>query len=180
MNFASVGIGLVLGALVGMIPLPIPGFGVLTLGFGGGPLVVALVLGRLERTGPFTWTIPTSANLTLRQLGLLLFMAVVGLNSGAGFVQTFVKNGPAFLLAGACITLSIVLPSLILGYKLFRIPFDELLGVVSGIHTESAAVGFASRMVPSERIEVGYASVYPIALILKVILAQIILRIVTI
>jgi putative transport protein len=179
MNFASVGIGLVLGALVGMIPIPIPGFGALTLGFGGGPLAVALVLGRLERTGPFTWTIPTSANLTLRQLGLLLFMAVVGLNSGTGFVQTFVKNGPAFLLAGACITLSVVIPALFLGYKVFRIPFDELLGVVSGIHTESAAVGFASRMVASERIEVGYASVYPIALILKVILVQVILRIVT-
>jgi putative transport protein len=106
-------------------------------------------------------------------------MAVVGLNSGAGFVQTFVKNGPAFLLAGACITLSVVIPALFLGYKVFRIPFDELLGVVSGIHTESAAVGFASRMVASERIEVGYASVYPIALILKVILVQVILRIVT-
>jgi putative transport protein len=179
MNFASVGLGLVLGALVGMIPVPIPGFGALTLGFGGGPLVVALILGRLERTGPFIWTIPTSANLTLRQLGLLLFMAVVGLNSGAGFVQTFMKNGPAFLLAGACITLSIVIPALFLGYKLFRIPFDELLGVVSGIHTESAAVGFASRMVVSERIEVGYAGVYPIALILKVILAQVILRVIT-
>ena len=85
----------------------------------------------------------------MRQLGLLLFMGVVGLNSGAGFVQTFVKNGPAFLLAGACITLSVVIPALFLGYKLFRIPFDELLGVVSGIHTESAAVGFDSRMIPS-------------------------------
>jgi putative transport protein len=179
MNFASVGIGLVLGALVGMIPFPIPGFGALTLGFGGGPLVVALVLGHLERTGPFTWTIPTSANLTLRQLGLLLFMGVVGVNSGAGFVQTFVKNGPVFLLAGACITLSVAIPALVLGYKLFRIPFDELLGVVSGIHTESAAVGFASRMAPSDRIEVGYAGVYPIALVLKVIFVQIIFRILT-
>ncbi len=178
MNFASVGIGLVLGSLAGMIPIPIPGFGALTLGFGGGPLVVALILGRLERTGPFTWTIPTSANLTLRQLGLLLFMAVVGLNSGLGFARTFVKNGPPFMLVGACITLSVAIPALILGYKFLRIPFDELLGVVSGIHTESAAVGFASRMVVSERPEVGYASVYPIALILKVILVQIILRIV--
>jgi putative transport protein len=178
MNFASVGLGLVLGALVGMIPIPIPGFGSLQLGFGGGPLVVALVLGHLGRTGPFTWTIPTSAGLTLRQLGLLLFMAVVGLNSGPGFVETFAKNGPAFLLAGACITLSVSIPALVLGYKLFRIPFDELLGVVSGIHTESAAVGFASRMLASDTPEVGYSSVYPIALVLKVVLAQVILRII--
>ena len=178
MNFASVGFGLVLGALVGMIPIPIPGFGALHLGFGGGPLVVALILGRLGRTGPFTWAIPASANFTLRQLGLLLFMAVVGLNSGPGFVTTFAKNGPMFLLAGACITLSVTIPALLFGYKLLRIPFPELLGVVSGIHTESAAVGFASRMTGSERPEVGYASVYPIALILKVILVQIIFRIV--
>lgn len=180
MNFACVGFGLVLGALVGMIPIPIPGFGSLQLGFGGGPLVVALILGRLERTGPFTWSIPASANFTLRQLGLLLFMAVVGLNSGPGFVRTFVKNGPSFLLAGVCITLSITIPALFVGYKLLRIPFAELLGVVSGIHTESAAVGFASRMTGSERPDVGYASVYPIALILKVILVQVIFRIVPI
>jgi len=176
MNFASVGFGLVLGALVGMIPIPIPGFGVLRLGFGGGPLVVALTLGRLGRTGPFTWAIPASANFTLRQLGLLLFMAVVGLNSGLGFARTFVKDGPTLLLAGACVTLSVTIPALVLGYKFLRIPFPELLGVVSGIHTESAAVGFASRMTASEQPEGGYAGVYPLALILKVILVQIIFR----
>ncbi|MDR3741713.1 MAG: aspartate:alanine exchanger family transporter [Terracidiphilus sp.] len=179
MNFASLGVGLVIGALVGMIPIPIPGFGSLRLGFGGGPLVVALVLGHLERTGPFTWTIPTSAGLSLRQLGLLLFMAVVGLNSGPGFVRTFLKDGPLFLLAGACVTLAIAVSALVVGHKVLRIPFAELLGVVSGIHTESAAVGFATRMVSSEEPEVGYASVYPIALVVKVILAQVILRVLT-
>ena len=177
MNYASVGLGLVLGALAGMIPIPMPGFGSLRLGFGGGPLVVALILGHLEHTGPFTWTIPTSAGLTLRQLGLLLFMAVVGLNSGPGFVKTFLKDGPLFLLAGACVTLAVSIPALVLGYRLLRIPFAELLGVVSGVHTESAAVGFASRLVASEEPEVGYSSVYPIALILKVVLVQVILRI---
>lgn len=177
MNFASLGLGLVLGALVGMIPIPIPGLGSLHLGYGGGPLVVALILGHLERTGPFTWTMPTSAGLTLRQLGLLLFMAVVGVNSGPGFVATFLKNGPLFLVAGACVTLSVSIPALLIGYKFFHLPFAELLGVVAGIHTESAAVGFASRMISSEEPEVSYSSVYPIALILKVVLVQIILRI---
>jgi putative transport protein len=179
MNFASLGLGLVLGALVGMVPIPIPGLGSLHLGFGGGPLVVALVLGHLERTGPFTWTMPTSAGLTLRQLGLLLFMAVVGINSGPGFVETFLKNGPLFLVAGACVTLSVSIPALLIGYRLFRLPFAELLGFVAGIHTESAAVGFASRMISSEEPEISYSSVYPIALILKVVLVQVILRILT-
>jgi putative transport protein len=78
MNFASVGVGLVAGVLVGMIPVPVAGFGTFRLGFGGGPLLVALVLGALERSGPFLWTIPTSANLTLRHLGLLLFLVVIG------------------------------------------------------------------------------------------------------
>ncbi len=177
MNFASMGLGLVVGALVGMIPIPIPGFGSLHLGFGGGPLVVALVLCHLERTGPFTWTIPTSAGLSMRQLGLLLFMAVVGMNSGPGFVRTFLKDGPLFLVAGAAVTLTIAGGALLIGHKLMHIPFAELLGVVSGIHTESAAVGFATRMVASEEPEVGYASVYPIALVLKVIMAQVILRV---
>lgn len=178
MNFAAVGVGLVLGVLVGMIPLPIPGFGSVKLGPGGGPLIVALILGRLERTGNFYWAVPPSANLTLRQIGLLLFMAVVGINSGPGFVHTFQKDGVSFLLGGAFVTLSVTIPALFLGYKLFKISFDELLGVVSGIHTESAAVGFASRMVSSERPEVGYTSVYPVALILKVILSQVIFRVV--
>lgn len=177
MNFASVGVGLVLGVLVGVIPVPVAGFGTFRLGFGGGPLLVALGLGALERSGPFLWTIPTSANLTLRQLGLLLFLVVVGVNSGPGFVRTLAANGPLLLLGGAAVTLSIVVPALVLGYKVLRIPFEDLTGVISGIHTESAAVGFASRMTASERPQVSYSAVYPLALILKVILAQIIFRI---
>lgn len=176
MNFASVGVGLVLGVLVGMIPVQVAGFGTFRLGFGGGPLLVALLLGALERTGPFVWTMPTSANLTLRQVGLLLFLAVVGVNSGPGFAETFRSNGPVLLLAGALVTLSVTVPALVLGYKVLRIPYEDLIGVVSGIHTESAAVGFAARMTNSERPQVGYSAVYPLALILKVIFAQIIFR----
>jgi putative transport protein len=134
------------------------------------------VLGALERSGPFLWTIPTSANLTLRHLGLLLFLVVIGVNSGPGFVHTFRASGPVLLLAGAAVTLAVTLPALLLGYKILRIPFEDLIGVVSGIHTESAAVGFASRMTASERPQVSYSAVYPLALILKVIFAQIIFR----
>jgi putative transport protein len=175
LDFASVGIGLVLGVLVGMIPVPVGGLGAFRLGFAGGPLLVALLLGHWGRTGPFNWTIPVSANLTLRQVGLLLFLATVGLRSGPGFVNTFQKNGPLLLLGGALVTLSVTVPALAFGYKVLRIPFDELLGIVSGIHTESAAVAFASHLTRSERTDVGYASVYPAAMIVKVLIAQFIL-----
>lgn len=175
LDFASVGIGLVVGVLAGMIPIPLGSLGTFHLGFAGGPLLVALLLGHWERTGPFSWTIPVSANLTLRQVGLLLFLATVGLRSGPGFVSTFQKNGPLLLLGGALVTLSVTLSALIVGYKLLRIPFSELLGIVSGIHTESAAVAFASHMTRSERTDIGYASVYPAAMIVKVLIAQFIL-----
>jgi putative transport protein len=172
MDFASVGIGLVLGVLVGMIPITFGDLGTFHLGFAGGPLLVALVLGYLEHTGPINWTIPVSANLTLRQVGLLLFLATVGLRSGPGFVATFQTHGLALVLGGAVVTLSIVLPAMIVGYKVMKIPFDELLGVISGIQTQPAAVAFASHMTKSDRTEVGYASAYPSAMIAKVLLAQ--------
>jgi putative transport protein len=177
MDYLTIGLGLFFGVILGMIPIPIPGFGEFKLGYAGGPLLVALVLGYIERTGPLVWTMPVSANLTLRQVGLVLFLAVVGVHSGPGFVHTLRQSGPAMLLGGMAITLSVTLPALLIGYKLMRIPFDELLGVVSGIHTESAAVGFASNMVRTDRPERGYSNVYALALILKVIFAQVIFRI---
>jgi putative transport protein len=178
MDCLTLGFGLCAGVLLGMLPIPIPGFGVFKMGYAGGPLIVALLLGYLERTGPIVWTMPVSANLTLRQIGLVLFLAVVGVHAGPGFMRTLHQFGLPLLLGGMAITLSVTLPALVAGYKLFKIPFDELLGVVSGIHTESAAVGFASRMVNTERPEHGYTSVYALSLILKVILAQILFRIV--
>ncbi len=175
LDFASVGIGLVLGVLVGMIPIPLGHFGTVRLGFAAGPLLVALFLGHWERTGPITWTIPVSANLTLRQVGLLLFLASVGVRSGPGFIATLLKNGPLLLAGGAIVTLCVTVPALVIGYKVMHVPFDELLGMVSGIHTQPAAVAFASHVTHSEKVEVGYASVYPAAMIVKVILAQLIL-----
>jgi putative transport protein len=177
MNYLSLGLGLSIGVALGMVPLPVPGFGFFKLGYAGGPLIVALLLGYLEHTGPVVWTLPASANLTLRQVGLVLFLAVVGIHAGPGFVHMLHLLGFRLLLGGMAITLSISVPALVIGYMIFKIPFDELLGVVSGIHTESAAVGFASRMVNTERPEQGYSSVYAIALILKVVLAQLLFRI---
>lgn len=175
-NFLSLGIGVVLGVLLGVMPIPIPGFGTFQLGLAGGPLLVALALGYLQKTGPFLWTIPVSANLTVRQIGLALFMAVVGLQAGPGFVKTFEENGPVLMAGGALVTVGTSVFALTVGYYFMKIPFDELIGIVAGIHTESAAVAYASNLTRTERTETGFASVYPVALIIKVIAAQLIIR----
>ena len=175
-SFVALGIGIVIGVLVGVIAIPIPGFGTFQLGLAGGPLLVALVLGYLQKTGPFLWAIPVSANLTVRQIGLALFMAVVGLQAGPGFVKTFHENGPALMIGGAIVTLGACIFALLMGYYLMKIPYDELIGVVAGIHTESAAVAYASNLTRTERPETSFASVYPVALIIKVIAAQLVAR----
>ena len=87
-SYVSLGLGMVLGVLLGLIPIPIPGVGVVTLGIGGGPLIVALILGKLRRTGPMLWTMPLPANIVLRNFGLAMFLATVGVNAGQPFVRT--------------------------------------------------------------------------------------------
>ncbi len=173
-DFGSVAIGMVLGALVGLLAIPVPG-GTIRLGLAGGPLLVALVLGKLERSGRICWVIPISANLTLRQIGLLLFLAGVGTNAGFAFAQAIRSGGVQMLLAGAAITFAVTLTTLIVCYKLLRIPFDSLMGLMSGLQTQPACLAFATNVTRSEAPNVAYASVYPIALIAKIILAQLLL-----
>jgi putative transport protein len=171
-DFGSVALGMVLGVMVGMFPIPLPGGGVVRLGLAGGPLLVALVLGKLERTGRVTWNIPISANLTLRQIGLLLFLAGVGTRAGIGFADTLRENGLQLILAGAGVTFGVALVTLIVGYKVFKIPFDFLMGVLSGIQTQPACLAFANDYAKSDAPNAGYASVYPFAMIAKIVLAQ--------
>src|SRR5215213_6632342 len=87
-SYVSLGLGMVMGVLLGLIPIPIPGVGTVTLGIGGGPLIVALILGKLRRTGPLLWTMPLPANIVLRNYGLAIFLAAVGINAGQPFVKT--------------------------------------------------------------------------------------------
>ena len=94
-SYVSVGFGMVLGVLLGLLPIPVPGVGMVTLGIGGGPLIVALILGRLRRTGPISWVMPLPANIVLRNFGLTLFLASVGINSGQAFVSTVAAPGTA-------------------------------------------------------------------------------------
>ncbi len=171
-DFGSVAIGMVMGVLVGMLPIPLPGGSTVRLGLAGGPLLVALLLGRLERSGRISWVIPISANLTLRQIGLLLFLAGVGTRAGYQFAQTLARSGPVLLGAGAVITFGVTLATMIVGYKLLKIPYDSLMGLVSGIQTQPACLAYASNQTRSEAPETAYAAVYPAATIAKIILAQ--------
>src|SRR6476661_424819 len=162
------------GVLVGLVPIPVPGVGTVTLGIGGGPLIVALILGRLRRTGPLSWVMPLPANIVLRNFGLTLFLATVGINSGQAFVTTVAQTGPLMLLIGAAVLLTTVAIVLLVGFYILKIPFDDLLGIASGATGNPAIVVYASRMAPTERPDVGYAMIFPSATIVKVIAVQVI------
>jgi putative transport protein len=173
-SYVSVGLGMVLGVLLGLIPIPIPGVGTVSLGIGGGPLIVALIVGRLRRTGPISWVMPLPANIVLRNFGLTLFLATVGINSGQAFVTTVAASGPLMLLIGAIVLLVTVLIVLLVGHFAMRIPFDDLLGVASGATGNPAILVYASRMAPTERTDVAYAMIFPSATIIKVVAVQVV------
>jgi putative transport protein len=173
-SYVSVGIGMVLGVLLGLIPIPVPGVGTVNLGIGGGPLIVALILGRYRRTGPITWVMPLPANIVLRNFGLTLFLATVGINSGQAFVTTVAQNGPLMLLIGAAVLLISVAIVLLVGFYMLRLPFDDLLGVAAGATGNPAILVYATRMAPTERPDIGYAMIFPSATIVKVVAVQIV------
>jgi putative transport protein len=177
-DILSFGVGLALGLIVGLIPIPLPGGTTLRLGFAGGPLIVALILGYIERTGPIVWTLPYNANLTLRQFGLVLFLAGIGTRSGYAFITTFSQSGGlAIFVAGALITCTTAFVTLFVGYKLLKIPMSIMTGILSGQHTQPAALGFALEQARNDLPNIGYATVYPLATIAKIVLAQLLLTV---
>src|SRR6185503_5219327 len=131
-SYVSLGLGMVMGVLLGLIPIPIPGVGTVTLGIGGGPLIVALILGKLRRTGPMLWTMPLPANIVLRNFGLAMFLAAVGINAGQPFVKTVSETGLSMLFIGVAVLLTTVIIVLLVGYYVMKIPYDDLVGVASG------------------------------------------------
>jgi len=172
-SYVSLGIGMVLGVLLGLIPIPIPGVGTVTLGIGGGPLIVALIVGRLRRTGPLLWVMPLPANIVLRNFGLSIFLAAVGINAGQPFVKTVSETGMTMLLIGAAVLLTTVLIVLLVGYYLMKIPYDDLVGVASGATGNPAILVYSTRMAPTERPDIGYAMIFPSMTIVKVVAVQI-------
>ncbi len=167
-DFLSISLGMVLGVMVGALPLPSGG----SLGVAGGTLLVALFLGARGRTGSILWTLPREANLALRHFGLLLFLASVGLRAGGEFRAALGGSGGKLLLAGALVTLSSALPLLaVLRYGMGQ-SLAATLGTVAGAHTQPACLALAeSRVKPGPTAEVGvhYAAVFPVAMIGKIV-----------
>jgi putative transport protein len=173
-SFVAVGLGIALGALVGLVPIPIPGVGTVTLGLAGGPLVVALVLGWLGRTGPVIWHLPASANQVLRNFGLALFLARVGIDSGLPFVEQVRHSGFTFVFAGMVILLVVVLIVLFVGYFLLRINFDDLLGIASGATGNPAILAYGDSLAPTGKPDINYAMIFPgVGTIVKIVAVQI-------
>jgi putative transport protein len=173
-EFLPVFLGIILGLLLGSIPFAIPGIpGAVKLGMAGGPLLVASVLSRLQRLGPVVWYLPRTANLTMRDIGIAVFLASVGLRSGDLFVDVFVQGpGLWWLAAGAIITL---VPLLIVGFvarALAKDHYTTILGVLAGSMTDPPALAFANAFTKSEIPSVSYATVYPLTMILRILAAQ--------
>lgn len=173
-SYVSLGIGMVLGVLLGLVPIPIPGVGIVNLGIGGGPLIVALIAGKLRRTGPLLWVMPLPANIVLRNFGLALFLATVGVNAGQPFLKTVTETGLLLLLIGVAVLLATVIIVLIVGHYLMKVPYDDLLGVVSGATGNPAILVYSTRMAPTERPDIAYAMIFPSMTIVKVVAVQIV------
>jgi len=171
-RFGGIFLGIALGVVLGSLPLrgePVP----LRLGLAGGPLVVAIVLSGLGRLGPLVFYMPANANLAVRELGITLFLACVGLASGPGFFASMVSpTGAAAFAAGATITL---VPLLVVGAlvrAVWRVDYTTLCGLLAGSMTDPPALAFAGNMTRSDAPAVAYATVYPLTMLLRVIAAQ--------
>lgn len=175
LDYTALTLGIVLGVLVGMIPFPLPGGTSVSLGIAGGPLVVALILGRLGRTGPIVWSIPLEANEAIRHFGLLFFLAGVGVMAGGQFLKTLSTTGPSLLILGAVITMATVGITMALLRRLGHTSVAGTLGATSGMHTQPASLARSREMTQSDEVFVTYAITYPVAMIGKIILAQVIL-----
>lgn len=178
-DILTLGLGMAAGFLLGMIPIPLPGGITLKLGIAGGPLIVALLLGAINRVGKLVFVMPYSANHTIRQLGLVLFLAGVGTRSGYAFRETITHtdDGLTFFMLGALITITVAFFFLFIGHRLLKIPFPRLAGMLSGVQTQPAVLAFVNEQAKSEQPNIGYSSVFPIATLAKIIFAQVLLTI---
>ena len=173
-DFLALGLGITAGLLFGLIPFPLPGGITLRFGFAGGPLLAGIVLARLNRTGKVIWTLPFSANLTLRQFGLVLFAAAIGTQAGYAFVDTLLHHGGAQLFgAGLGVSLVVGVVSMLFGYKWLKVPMNHLIGVYTGGQTQPIVLGFAKDRAGNDLPATGYAAVFPAATVAKIILSEI-------
>lgn len=173
LSYVSVGLGMALGFLVGAVAIPVPGVGAFALGLSG-VLVVALILGHRRRTAGLNWAMPLSANLVLRNLGLTLFLAQVGMASGPKFAAAVVESGLLMLALGAVVLAGLVAPILALGLFVFKTPFDDLAGIVAGACGNPAILAFSNRLAPTDRPDVGYATIFPSMTLVKILFVSVV------
>lgn len=174
LDVMTIGLGLTLGLGLGLVTVPLPGGGAFALGFAGGPIVVGLILGALGRTGPLVWQIPHSANLTVRQLGSVLFLAAVGTRAGAGVVDALGDAASLRRLVAAVLIAALV-SAVTVGMLggVFGRPWGRLAGLLAGALSQPAALALATDRSPDPQVVEGYATAFPVALIGQIALAAI-------
>lgn len=174
-NLLTMGLGITLGLFIGLIPIPLPGGGSFQMGVAGGPLLVALILGALRRTGPIIWTMPYSANLILRQFGLILLLAAIGVRSGYALVQAFIGGDGWLILAiGTALIIVTTFISMVVGYKGLKIPYSLLAGMMA---PQPAVLEYAQDQTKNSLPSVGFTLMFPLAIIINVTVSQIMLLI---
>jgi putative transport protein len=168
-------IGILLGVLLGSIPIAIPGMPVpLKLGLAGGPLIVAIILSRIGTIGKFYWFMPPSANLALREIGIVLFLAVVGLKAGGGFFETLIRGeGIKWLMIGMIITLVPLLITGVVARVYGKLNYLTLSGLLAGSMTDPPALAFATSIKEeSGAAALAYSTVYPLVMFTRIISPQ--------
>jgi putative transport protein len=174
-HFIPFFIGIALGVALGTLPIPFPGLPQpIRLGLAGGPLIIALILGRVGRIGRQVWHMPVNTNLAFREFGIALFFAAVGLGAGAKFFATaFSLIGLKWLVAGACVTIFPLLCMGIFARCVWKMNYMDLSGLLAGSMTDPPALAFASNIAGSDAPTVAYATVYPLTTLLRILSAQI-------
>lgn len=167
-------IGIAAGVLLGSIPIAVPGLSApIKLGLAGGPLIMAIVLSYVQHIGPLNWYLPPAGNLMLRELGIVLFLACVGLKAGGSFFETLLHGGGFYIvLFSFLITVLPIIAAGVFAKARLGVNYLSLCGALAGSMTDPPALAFANAMAPSNRAAMAYATVYPLVMILRVISAQ--------
>ncbi len=172
-NFLPISLGVIIGVLLGAVNFPVFGLFEFALGTTGGVLTAALLLSKMGKTGPVIWNMSGGANSLLRQLGLLMFLATVGTRAGAHIADALMEYGWTLLYTGAMITIIPMVITTLIGHYVLRINFATLLGVVAGSMTSTPGLAAADSKTDTDAASLGYATVYPLALVLMIIFSKI-------
>jgi putative transport protein len=167
-------VGILLGTVVGSLPVALPGLpSGIKLGVAGGPLLVSILLSRLHHFGGMVWYMHPGANLILREVGISLFLACVGLKAGGHFLDAVTSGaGLYWLLAGACITFFPLLVAGLIGRIFLKCNYASMCGLLAGSMTDPPALAFAGQMLGSDAPASVYATVYPLVMILRILAGQ--------